>query len=109
MNGNVPLSQHPQYKSRVEILEHISGYGAQLNIQCLFLCCKIFHQILKHIPYSRYSSGGNIFVVFVVKRRTTKYLPNKSHASNNAPCACSVYNMSECRFRTEYCTRGEFL
>ena len=31
MNGNVPLSPYPLYKSHVEILEHISGYGAQYN------------------------------------------------------------------------------
>ena len=29
------------------------------------------------IPYSGYFSRGNIFVVFVVERRTTKYLHTK--------------------------------
>ena len=34
-----------------------------------------------YIPYSGYFSRGNIFVVFVVERRTTKYLPTKKRES----------------------------
>ena len=34
------------------------------------------------IPYSGYFSRGNIFVVFVVERRTTKYLHAKKNASH---------------------------
>ena len=36
-----------------------------------------------YLPYSGYFSGGNIFMVFVVGRRTTKYLPTKT------PHACT--------------------
>ena len=38
------------------------------------------------MPYSGYFSGGNIFLVFVVERRTTKYLPTK-----NTACARPKY------------------
>ena len=31
------------------------------------------------IPYSRYFSGGKIFVAFVVERQTTKFLPMKQY------------------------------
>ena len=31
------------------------------------------------LPYSGYFSGGKIFVVFVVERRTTKFLPTKRY------------------------------
>ena len=41
---------------------------------------------VSYIPYSGYFSGGNIFVVFVVERRTTKYLPAK-----NTACARPKY------------------
>ena len=31
------------------------------------------------LPYSGYFSGGKIFMVFVVERRTTKFLPTKAY------------------------------
>ena len=39
-------------------------------------CTRVF-EIRKEVPYSGYFSRGNIFVVFVVERRTTKYLHMK--------------------------------
>ena len=55
-------------------------------------------------------------MVFVVERRTTKYLPTKNRESkreprlrNNAACTRGVYDVSERRFRAEYCTRGAVL
>ena len=66
------------------------------------------------IPYSGYFSRGNIFVVFVVERRTTKYLHTKKreskrdHASVIMLLARAVF-VSERRFRAEYCTRGAVL
>ena len=32
-----------------------------------------------YIPYSGYFSGGKIFVVFVVERRNTKFLPTTQY------------------------------
>ena len=42
------------------------------------------------IPYSGYFSRGNIFVVFVVERRTTKYLHTKKRKPRRIPRASLV-------------------
>ena len=41
----------------------------------------------EYIPYSGYFSRGNIFVVFVVERRTTKYLHTKKRKPRRVPRA----------------------
>ena len=43
--------------------------------------------VLKYVPYSGYFSRGNIFVVFVVERRTTKYLHTKKRKPRRVPRA----------------------
>ena len=52
----------------------------------------IGYSVCFHVPYSGYFSRGNIFVVFVVERRTTKYLPtNQSESHTRTACntACA--------------------
>ena len=49
---------------------------------CVYVCvcvCVCVCVSVRKLPYSGYFSGGNIFVVFVVERRTTKFLPTKQY------------------------------
>ena len=45
------------------------------------------HRYIHILPYSGYFSRGNIFVVFVVERRTTKYLHTKKRKPRRVPRA----------------------
>ena len=59
------------------------GYGAYWNVvqtQMPSAPATPFNRVEGIIPYSGYFSGGNNFVVFVVERQTTKYLPTKNTA-----------------------------
>ena len=61
------------------------------------------------IPYSGYFSVGNIFVVFVVERQTTKYLPTKT-ASQSERHACVEHALAQngCGFSTNRVTTKFF-
>ena len=57
----------------------------------------IGYSVCFHVPYSGYFLRGNVFMVFVVERRTTKYLPTKKTTNQsesytrtacNTACAC---------------------
>ena len=65
------------------------------------------------IPYSGYFSRDNIFVVFVVQRRTTKYLHTKKRESKRDHASVIMLlaraRCLRCERASEYCTRGAVL
>ena len=49
---------------------------------------------------------GIIFVVFEIFTHEKPRVKTRPRLCSNAACTRGVYDVSECRFRAEYCTRG---